>query len=572
MLIRSARHFAKGERIEFWARAKGAEKADFAPFSLQNAKGPVYRIAQLPSYFAFYSHTHYADEEVILEWDDEAVDISLAYVFGTDSVTENGVAFLEFTDGAITEWPKATWPDRYAADGGRPSLRFSPFKGWMNDPNGLCRVGDAYHLFYQFYPNGTDWGPMHWGHAVSRDLYRWTHLPVFLHPEQNLEPLQATGGAFSGNAFIDRDGTLSFYYTERLPAYDLFKDYKEIQKRATPSPDLIKPVGCEIVLEYGPADSAHDFRDPKVWFDAGRGIYRMILGAAIDGDPAVLLYDSADGTSWKFNSVLYRAPDHFREHGARCVECPDFFQIDGHWVLVMGFVGYTDPETGRHNLLYASTGTFENDRFQSHDTALQELDFGTDYYAMQSFAAGDRQLAFAWLFNWEFRKPAGSDYSGELSLPRVLGLDADLQLTMTAEPGYRSLRQTRLNPDNLTIRPEAGTAVEIALRGTLENVRIVASDGQGNTFVIAHENGRLLVRAPEDDGNISYRSRPIALADLSVFFDHGVVEIFANDGTVCGTRRSYRLNSTSLIEVQIDDPAKVAFFDAWQLSSAWGRQ
>jgi sucrose-6-phosphate hydrolase SacC (GH32 family) len=56
---------------------------------------------------------------------------------------------------------------------------------------------------------------------------------------------------------------------------------------------------------------------------------------------------------------------------------------------------------------------------------LQLLDFGTDYYAMQSFEAGGRQIAFAWLFNWEYRKPEGSAYSGEMSLPRVLSLSED---------------------------------------------------------------------------------------------------------------------------------------------------
>lgn len=40
----------------------------------------------------------------------------------------------------------------------RPRLHFSPTKGWMNDPNGLIHHKGYYHLFYQYFPNGTEWG------------------------------------------------------------------------------------------------------------------------------------------------------------------------------------------------------------------------------------------------------------------------------------------------------------------------------------------------------------------------------------------------------------------------------
>ena len=50
----------------------------------------------------------------------------------------------------------------------RPQYHFSPKEKWMNDPNGMFFYEGEYHLFYQYYPDSTVWGPMHWGHAISK--------------------------------------------------------------------------------------------------------------------------------------------------------------------------------------------------------------------------------------------------------------------------------------------------------------------------------------------------------------------------------------------------------------------
>lgn len=94
--------------------------------------------------------------------------------------------------------------------GKRQIVHFTPQRGWINDPNGLIYADGEYHMFYQYYPYDTKWGPMHWGHAVSRDLLTWKHLPVALYPTESEY-------VFSGSAMIDRENIMGFKNGEKAP-------------------------------------------------------------------------------------------------------------------------------------------------------------------------------------------------------------------------------------------------------------------------------------------------------------------------------------------------------------------
>ena len=89
----------------------------------------------------------------------------------------------------------------------RGKLHLLPPIGWMNDPNGFVYYKGEYHLFYQFYPYDSVWGPMHWGHAKSKDLIHWEELPVALAPSEAYD----RNGCFSGSAIVIDDKLVLIY-------------------------------------------------------------------------------------------------------------------------------------------------------------------------------------------------------------------------------------------------------------------------------------------------------------------------------------------------------------------------
>ena len=91
----------------------------------------------------------------------------------------------------------------------RPEFHLSPKVGWMNDPNGFSYYKDKFHLYYQYYPYDSQWGPMHWGHVVSDDLLHWEYLPSAIAPDMPYDYV----GCFSGSAIELPDGKQLFMYT-----------------------------------------------------------------------------------------------------------------------------------------------------------------------------------------------------------------------------------------------------------------------------------------------------------------------------------------------------------------------
>jgi beta-fructofuranosidase len=549
----------QGQRIDLWL--KETKPASHPLFSIRMENEVLFKITTAPRYYHYFTWTAWQDGIASLEWLPEHCEISLCYTWHPDTLPENGVSFIATQDNALRLLSDSDIANGYLQDPLRPALHFSPHTGWMNDPNGLHRKGDEWHLFYQYHPHSTQWGPMHWNHAVSKDLYHWRHYPVFLQPEQNLAALGATGGAFSGSAFIDAQGQTRFWYTERLPAYDLYRGYREIQKMAVPLQSYDKPASVKTVLTELPPGVDCDFRDPKVWYEEADATFYMILGAAVNGDPAMLLFHSTDSESWAFHHVLYVAPAYFRENGGRCVECPDFFCLDGVWVLIIGVVGYTEPVTGRHNLLFAQTGDFRDGYFTPSAHPLQMLDFGTDFYALQTWGEEDARTGFAWLYNWATQKSVDSSYCGEMSLPRRFHLNAQRQLCMTPvlPPESLIIGQTRLADNVAWSETKGSKACAIAFSPTAAFCLTLSGDS-GQEIVLEYDGKLLALREKgQDDGR--YHAPVANVEDVTLCFDAGIVEVFANAGSICGTRRYYSCSTLTQIHLT-GTPAIVTHYRA----------
>ena len=306
----------------------------------------------------------------------------------------------------------------------RPGFHLSARVGWMNDPNGFSRYGGQYHLFYQYHPYDSHWGPMHWGHAVSKDLLRWDYLPAAMAPDMPYD----REGCYSGTAVALPDGRHALMYTgvseemgpggiaRRVQTQNLaFGDGVEYRKYAH------NPVIAAGDLPEG--GNPCEFRDPKLW-QAPDGSWRALMAndhAGVGG--RMLLYRSDDLTHWTFVRVL-------AENGGRLGrmwECPDYFELDGRSVLLgsaqdmlpRGFeyhngngtfclLGHADPETGAFV-----------------EEADQAIDYGIDFYAPQTVLTPDgRRVMIGWMQNWDtcnLHTPSTA-WFGQMSLPRELSV------------------------------------------------------------------------------------------------------------------------------------------------------
>lgn len=304
----------------------------------------------------------------------------------------------------------------------RPDFHLSARVGWMNDPNGFSYYDGKYHMFYQYYPYESKWGPMHWAHAVSEDLLHWENLPAAMAPDEVYDK----DGCFSGGAVTLEDGRHLLMYTgvskEHL-SDGIFRDIQTQCVAVGNGIDYEKYANNPVITSENLPEgcSKYDFRDPKIWKDEDGTFYCVVGNRPGDGSGQILLFTSTNGFEWTFKSVVAENKNRF----GKMWECPDLFELNGKWVLLTSPQDMLPKDFEYHNgngtLCLIGNFDKENGKFiEEHD---QSIDYGIDFYATQTILAPDgRRIMVGWMQNWDTCSIKGQDepWFGQMSLPREL--------------------------------------------------------------------------------------------------------------------------------------------------------
>jgi beta-fructofuranosidase len=396
----------------------------------------------------------------------------------------------------------------------RPRVHFTAKEGWINDPLGLTFHDGVYHLFFQYVPGQTVWGPnCHWGHATSPDLLHWTQTtPALL-------PGEGDDGCWSGSLVVPDDGVARLFYTTvSVP------DVQVGRVR------VARPVDAgwsgwqkgPVVAELPAGIEAFVYRDPYVFRDGDA--WRMIIGAGLaDGTATAYVHTSADLETWTFDGELARRSAEEREPWwtGRVWECPQLFRLGDKHVLTVSvwqpFVPYYEA--------YA-IGTYADGRFEAETWG--RLSYGPAYYAGSTYLdeAGRRGLIY-WLRGIA---PLSGGWASANSVPHVLELHGD-RLVAAPHPALSAARG-----DGRAIGDSEDGAAPAAATCDIEWV-LEATDRAGLVVQNARIPG-VLADLDVRDGVLTATTvagawqMPVEPGDVRVLVDGPVAEIFTTTGVM----------------------------------------
>jgi len=404
---------------------------------------------------------------------------------------------------------------------------------------------------------------MHWGHARSRDLVHWKHLPIALWPSKEA----GEDHVFSGCTTTNRHGQLLAFYTSIGRGQSATRDPEQWAALGDSDGNtFVKHPANPLLTEKLHGDvKVYDWRDPFLFRDAGR-IY-LVCGGNLNrgqgGQAVVNLYEAENGelTQWNYRGVLFTHPDS----SVKNIECPNFFKLRDRWVLIVSphgqvqyFTGAFDPAAGK---------------FTPSERGL--MDQSSDYYAPNCMEdPGGRRLLWGWVKGFK----EGRGWNGCHTLPRVLTLDPDGHLRQAPAPELRKLRGPRyglsageirnatnfvenLQSDTLEIAAEIeatdATSFGLRLRCSADGSRAVTLSCEGNQLEVAGLKAALPLQ-----------EKP-RLLTLKLFLDKSVLEVYA-DGRACLTRVIYPGEKDLGVALFASGGGvKIRSFAAWPLKSIW---
>lgn len=456
--------------------------------------------------------------------------------------------------------------------------------GWINDPNGFVYFRGEYHLFYQFYPYDSVWGPMHWGHAKSKDLIHWEDLPVALAPSEDYD----IDGCFSGTALV-KDDKLYLFYTGHVENETL---KREVQCMAV-SDDGIhfeksmnNPLVDETHIEN--IASPEDFRDPKVF--AREDVYFMLVASqTADSRGQILMFRSKNLKDWFFYSVLLEG----NSTQGIMWECPDLFQLNGKDVLIMSPIQMPkeDHKYANRSSTVAFIGKINWETGKMHVDNYHEIDSGLDFYAPQTVinGQGERYLT-AWMQMWDRNMPTNDlkhGWAGSMTLPRKLSIKNNKLIQQPVKFSKEQLISKRKLVDVLV--NDSRAVVEPIKKANRINLEVDLSKGElftihygkneENYFEISYNVldslltiSRELIGQPikgAEKPNLNKRSAYVPLnkgkLGLDLYGDTSSIELFTHDGQTLSTT-FFEENFTEIIEITSTGDALIEVLEIYDIN------
>ncbi|HEV3410880.1 MAG TPA: glycoside hydrolase family 32 protein [Puia sp.] len=422
----------------------------------------------------------------------------------------------------------------------RPQFHFSPKAHWMNDPNGMVYYGGTFHLFFQYYPDSMVWGPMHWGHAVSRDMVYWQELPIALYPDK-------LGYIFSGSAVVDTKNVTGFGTGGALPIVAIYTQHdpvgasqnrndfqnQSIAYSLDSGGTWVKYSGNPVLRNPG----ITDFRDPKVIWDVAEQKWIMVLAVK----DHVEFYSSKDLKGWN------KVGEFGKDKGARggVWECPDLFPINddqGHstWVLIVN-INPGGPNGGSATQYFL--GNFDGRSFTAKTPGTRWLDYGPDEYAGVTWSnTGARRIFLGWMSNWLYGQRVPTDpWRSANTLPRDLQLArVGDSLYVTSTPVWvldeLETRRERVTPPaalpklaKISLQTNKTAAFNLVFSNAAGDSTVIGYDGAGRYFIDRRHAG---VSVGPDFDRIYWAPRVSrdSTIGLTIYADASSFELFADGG------------------------------------------
>lgn len=397
------------------------------------------------------------------------------------------------------------------SDPERPIYHFRPPANWTNDPNGTIYYRGWHHLFYQLNPFAARIGSQHWGHARSRDLVNWEHLPIAIWPSED----RGERAIFSGGAAIAGDGLPRLIYTS-------IGHPQPEQWMVMPKDDELfywekypdNPILTQAAHINGPIS---EWRDPFL-FKRDGATYMVCGGGTSAGRAQVQLYRALkpDLTQWKHLGPIFQHLDR----DVHNFECPNLFPLDGKFVLIVS----------PNRVCEYWIGDLDVANMKFSPSAHGVLDAG-DAYA-SNISVDDKGRTLLWLWG-RTNTPPAKGWGSVITMPRDLSIGSDGYLRQLPAPEFQMLRGAvkefpaasldKPSPAEGIATDCAEIEVEFSGAGTYGLELRRSADGKAG-IVVSIEDAYLNVGSAR-----TYVGRA-AKHHLRIFLDKRSIEVLADDG------------------------------------------